>query len=164
MLCPVWTWKLTNDLEKQKGTSSILHQALCIISNPSAKSNLSYSPETLNLGQNWRLFVPRDLEFGWMTLKNNREPLLYYIKLCAAFQSHWYIQTGVTVRKRSIPAKIGDFLSRVTLKIDGWHWKTMGHLSYAASSFVHHFIAIYAFKLELQSGNAEYGSKSAFLI
>ena len=37
----------------------------------------------------------------------------------------------------------------------------MGHLLYAASSFVHHFIAISEFKLEIQSGNAQLGSKSA---
>ena len=70
-------------------------------------------------------FVLRDLEIWWMTLKNNRAPLLYYIKLCAAFQSHWHIQTGVTVRKSSLRAKIGNFLCRVTLKIDIWHWKTI---------------------------------------
>ena len=99
-----------------------------------------------------------------MTLKNNRAPLLYYIKLCAAIESHWYIQTGVTVRKHSIRVKIGNFLSRVTLKIDGWPWKTIGHLSCAASSFVHHFIAIGEFKLELQSGNAPSGSKSTIVL
>ena len=94
---------LKDDLEKQYGTSSILRQALCVISNPSGKPTLNYSPETLNSGQNWY------------------------------------------------------FLSRVTLKFDGWPWKTIGHLSYAASSFVHHFIAIGEFKLELQSGNAQFG-------
>ena len=111
----------------------------------------------------WKLaiFVPHDLEIWWMTLTNNRPPFLYYIKLCAAFQSHWYIQTGVTVRKRTIRVKIGDFLSHVTLKFDGWPWKTIGHLSYAASSFVHHFIAIGEFELELQYRNALFGSKSA---
>ena len=31
-----------------------------------------------------------------MTLKNNRAPLLCYGKLCAAFESHQWIQTGVT--------------------------------------------------------------------
>ena len=36
----------------------------------------------------------------------------------------------------------------------------IGDLSYAASSFVHHFIAIGEFKLELQSVNAQLGSKS----
>ena len=37
---------------------------------------------------------------------------------------------------------------------------TIGHLFYATSSFVHHFIAIGDFKLELQSGNAQFGSNS----
>ena len=34
------------------------------------------------------------------------------------------------------------FLSHVTLKSDRWPWKTKRHLFYAASSFVHYFIAI----------------------
>ena len=95
-----------------------------------------------------------------MTFKNNRAPLLCYFKLCAAFRSHWWIQTGVTVRKRLIWVKIDDFLSHVTLKFDGWPWKTIGHLFYATSSVVQHFITIGEFKLELQSGNAQPGSKS----
>ena len=66
----------------------------------------------------WWFFVPHDLDIWWITLKNNRTPLLYYIKLCAAFQSHWHIQTGVTVRKYSIRVKIGDFCP-------GWLWKLM---------------------------------------
>ena len=57
-------------------------------------SNWSYGPETPNLGQNWRFFEPRDLEIWRMTFKNNRAPLLCYFKLCAAFRSHWWIQTG----------------------------------------------------------------------
>ena len=59
------------------------------------------------------------------------------------------------VRKRPIWVKIGDVLYHVTLKFDGWPWKTIGHLSFAVSSFVQHFIAIGEFKLELQSGNAQ---------
>ena len=50
-------------------------------------------------------------------------------------------------------------LVHVTLKFDGWPWKSIGHLSYAASNFTYHFIAIGKFKLELQSGNAQLGSK-----
>ena len=95
-----------------------------------------------------------------MILKNNRAPRLHYIKLCASFQSHGWIQTAVSVRKRSIRVRIGKFLSCVTLKFDGWSWKTIGHLVYIASSIVHHFIAISEFKLKLQSGNAQFGSKS----
>ena len=98
-----------------------------------------------------------------MTLENYRAPLLYYIKLCASFQIHRWIQIGVTVQKRSIRVKINNFLSHVTLKFDGWPWKTIGHLFYVASSFVFHFVAISEFKLMLQSGNAQFGSKSIFL-
>ena len=63
-----------------------------------------------------------------------------------------------TVRKRSIRVKIDDFFSRVILKFDIWPWKTIGHLFYSTSSFVHHFVAIGEFKLELQSGKAQFGS------
>ena len=68
------------------------------------------------------------------------------------------------VRKRPIWVKIGDVLSHVTLKFDGWPWKTIGHLSFAVSSFVQHFIAIGEFKLELQSGNAQFGSNSTIFL
>ena len=95
-------------------------------------------------------------------LKDDLEeiPLLYYIKLFVSFQSHGWNQTGVTVRKRSIRVKISIFLSCVTLKYDGCPWKTIRHLFYTMSSFVHHFKAMGEFKLELQSGNAQFGSKS----
>ena len=53
------------------------------------------------------------------------------------------------------------FFSRVTLKFDGCPSKSIRHLFYATSSFVQHFVAIDEFKLELQSGNAWLGSKSA---
>ena len=118
----------------------------------------------LNSGQNWRFFVVCELEILWMTLENNRAPLLYYTKLCASFQIHLGIQIGVTVRKRSIWVKIGNFLSWVTLKFDRWPWKTIGHLFYVTSSFAHHFTAISEFKLELQSGNAHFWSKSTIFL
>ena len=63
--------------------------------------------------------------------------------------------------KRSIRVKIGEILSHVTLKFDGWPSKTIEHLVYTTSSFVHHFKAMGEFKLKLQSGNAQFGSKSA---
>ena len=143
-----------------------------------------------------------------MTSTNIRAPFLHYVKLCAPFQIHRWIRTGVTVRKRSIRVKIGDFASSVTLKFHGWPWKTIGHLFYATSkprciqtgveretlnlvkdgkfpvtvkfdkwpwktigylfyitsSFVHHFKAMGAFKLALQSGNAQLGTKWAIFV
>ena len=118
----------------------------------------------LKFDPNHRFFVPCDLEIWWMSLENNRAPLLYYIKLCASFQIHRWIQIGITVPKRSIWVKIGNFLSRVTLKFDRWHRKTIEHLFYVASSFVYHFTAISEFKLELQSGNAQFRSKSMIFL
>ena len=99
---------------------------------------------------------------GWP--KKKSAPLLYSIKLCASFQTHWWIQTAATVQKRSIWVKIDDFLSCVTLKFDGWPWQTVGHLFYATSSLVNHFKAIVVFKLEWLYGNAQFRSKSAIFV
>ena len=100
------------------------------------------------------------LKFDGWPWKNDRAPLLYYIKLCASFQIHRRFETEVTVQKRSIWVKIGNFLSCVTLKFDWCPWNTIGHLFYVVSSFVHHVTAISEFELELQSGNAQSGSNS----
>ena len=115
----------------------------------------------LKFDPNHLFFSLCDLEILCMTSKNNRAPLLYYIKLCVSFQIHRRIKTEVTLWKHSIQVKIGDFLSRVTLKFDGWPLKTIGHLFYTTPSFVHHLKSIGEFKLGLQSGNAQFGSKSA---
>ena len=115
----------------------------------------------LKFDPNHRFCSPCDLEIWCMTSKNDRAPLLYYIKLSVSFQIHRWIQTEVTLRKRSIRVEIGAFFSLVTLKFDGWPWKTIGHLFYTISSFVHHFKSIGEFKLKLQSRNAQFGSKSA---
>ena len=98
-----------------------------------------------------------------MTLKNNRAPLQCYFKLCASFRIHWWFQTGVTVRKRPLWVKVDDFFSHATLQFEVWPWKTTGHLFYSTPSFVHHFLAIGLSKLELQSGNAQFGSNSTIL-
>ena len=106
-----------------------------------------------------------------VTLKFERWPWkttghLFYAtsSFFTSFQSHWWIQTGVTVRKRWIRFKIDTFLSCVTLKFDRWPWKTIGHLFYATSSFVHHFIVICKFKQELRSGNIQFGSQSMIFL
>ena len=80
-------------------------------------SNLSYSPETPNLGQIRRFLELCDLEIWRMTLKNNRAPLLCCFQLCAWFHCHMWIQTGVRVRKR-----ISWVLTSVTLTFDLWPW------------------------------------------
>ena len=122
-------------------------------------SNFNYSPETPNLGQIRRFLEACDLEIWQMTLQNNRAPLLCYFKLSTSFRSHWWIQTWVTVRKRTPNlGQIRRFLEACDLEIWQMTLQNNGHLFYATSSFLHHFVAIGEFKLELQSGNAQSGS------
>ena len=76
------------------------------------------------------IFHPCDLEIWWMTSKNNRTPLLYYIKFCASFEIHRWIQTGITVRKRSIRVKIGDFCPV-------WPWNPMDDMGNNRAPLLH---------------------------
>ena len=85
-------------------------------------------------------------------------------KVCSPLCSHQWIRTGVTVRKFSIRVKIVDFLSRVTFKFDSWPWKTTKHIPFTTSTYVRHFVAINELKLELQSKNAQFGSKLIFFV
>ena len=50
----------------------------------------------LKLDPNHWFFSPYDIEIWWMTSKNNGAPRLGYINFCVLFQSHQWIQTGVT--------------------------------------------------------------------
>ena len=112
-------------------TLSFLHHFIAL-----GEFNWSDSQETPYLGQNRRFFKPCDLEIWRMNFKSNRAPLLCYFKLCVSFRRHWWIQTGVTVRKRPIWVKFDDFFTRMTFKFDSGPWKTIRHLFYATSSFV----------------------------
>ena len=147
------------DLEKQKASSSILLQALCMISWPLVNSNLSYSPEML-IWVKFDNFKSRvNLKFDGWPLKtighlfHSTSSFLHHLVAIGDFKLE--IQSG-----NAIWVKIDDFFSRVTFKFDGWPWKRIGHLFHATSSFMHHFVAIGEFKLELQSGNAQSGSNS----
>ena len=76
---------------------------------PIGESKFELQSGKPNLGQMRRFLEPCDLEIWRMTLKNNRAPLLCYFKLCAAFRTYWWIQIGVTVRKRPIWVKFDNF-------------------------------------------------------
>ena len=110
------------------------------------------------------IFVPCDLEISQMTLK--KEPLLCYFKIWASFHSHLWIRTGVTV-----PKKIPNLGQNRYLFLALWPWnvtdnleKKIGHLFSATSTSMHNFIAISEFKLEIQSGYAQFGSKSTIFL
>ena len=85
---------------------------------------LKTDEDFINSGQNRQFFVLCDLEIWQMTLKNNRVPLLCCLKLCASFHSHQSIQPGVTVRKRPIRLKIGDFFF-IPYDLEIWRMMTL---------------------------------------
>ena len=102
-----------------------------------------------------------DLEIWWMTL-NNRTPSLLCQALCIiskpSLNSNWsYSPETLNSGRKNF------FSSRVTFKFDGRPWKTIGHLFYTTPSLEHYFKAIGDFKLELQSRNIQFGSKSISL-
>ena len=156
------TLKLINDLEKQYGTSSTLCQALCVISW--VNSNWSYSLETLEFGSKSVIFL------SCVTLKFDGWPWItigHIFYATSSFVHHFVTIGEFKLELQSGNAQFGSKLaifSRVILKFDGWHRKTIGHIFYATSSFVHHFIAISEFKLQLQSRNAQVRSKSAISV
>ena len=138
----------------------MLLQALCIISYPLVNSNLSYSPETLNSGQNQRFFLavrPCNLTDDLVKQQSTSSMLLQ--ALCSIsyplVNSNWSYSPETPNL-----GQIRRFLEPSTLKFDGWPWKTIGHLFYATSSFVQYFVPIGEFKLKLQSGNAPSESNS----
>ena len=147
----MWTIK-TADLPAGPGSGASLYQQ-CY--NEAALIYISYSlyllhfiwkqgksegfdscdrPSNLKLDSNRQFFRLCDREILWMTLKNNRT-LLYYVK--HHFKSIGEFKLDLQSRNAQLGSKFGDILSCVTLKFDGWPWKTIGHLFYATSSFVH---------------------------
>ena len=114
---PVWSWNLTDDLRNNRAPI-LCYPKFCASfqSHQWIKTEVAVRKRSIwvKIGD---FFVPYDLEIWCM--------LLCCLKLSASFHSHWWIQTGVTVWKYSIWVKIGNFCSLVTLKFDGWPWKTM---------------------------------------
>ena len=81
---------LTDDLEKQTGTPSMLLQALCIIWQPLVNSNWSYSPEMSNLGQIRQFLEPCDLAIWRMILnKANLRDLIAATGLVILLKLDW---------------------------------------------------------------------------
>ena len=77
--CDLEIWRMT--LQNNRAPLLCYFKLCAVISYPLVNSHLSYSPETLNSGQNQRFFEPCDLEILRMNLKNNRASLLWYSTL-----------------------------------------------------------------------------------
>ena len=119
---------------KTCGTSSILRQALCIISNPSANSNLSYSSEMLNSGKISDFLFCVTLKFDGWPWKSIRHLFYTTLSFVHHFKAISEFKLELRVRTLSIRVKIGEFFAHVTLKFDGWPWKSIGHLFYTVET------------------------------
>ena len=104
---------------------------------------------------------------------DNKKKSVEYVRIYNAINSEQpaakaYLYTLPVVLLAS-PAREPCFWLSLTVLIElrVWPWnltdelEKIGHLFYATSSFVHHFMAIAEFKMELQSGNAQFDSKLA---
>ena len=89
---------------------------------------------------------------------------------CSAFSS--FVHHFIAIGELMLELQSGNTLfgSKSTLVIAAWPWnltdyleKTTGHLCYATSNIAYHFVAIGEFTLKLQSGNAQFGSKSTIV-
>ena len=110
-------------------------------------------PSNLKLDSNHQFSARVTVKFdGWP-----RKTIGHFFYTASSFVHHFKsigeFKLDLQSRNAQFGVKIGDMLSRVPLKFDGWPWKTIGHLFYATSNFVQYFVAIGVFKLELQSGN-----------
>ena len=138
----------------------MLLQSLCIIFSHwwiQTGVTVRKRPIWVNL---YGFFYPCDIQTWQMTLKNNRAPLLWYIKLLHHFNAIAELKLKLRSGHAQFGSKSTIFLAVWPRKLYGWPWKIIEHLFYATSSFVHQLVLIGEFKLELQSGNAQFGSKS----
>ena len=101
------------------------------------------------------------LKFGGWSWKTKWHLLYTKLSFVHHFKSIDEFKLELQSRNAQFGSKSGIFLSRVTLKFNGWPWKPTGYLFYTILSFVHYFQAICEFKRELPSGNEQFGSKSA---
>ena len=132
-----WPWKTIAHLFYTH--SSFMHHFIAI-----GEFTFEWQSGNAQIGSNLTIFC---LLWPWnFTMTLNKANLRDLIAATGLVISNWI--------------QIVNFSSRVTVKFDGWPCKTIGHLLYTTSSFVHHFVPIGEFKLELQSGNAQCGSKS----
>ena len=85
-----WPWKTIGHLFY--ATPSFVYNFVAI-----GEFKLDIQSGNVQSGSNSTILEPCDLEIWQMTLKNNRTPLLCCFQLCAWFNCHMWIQTGVRV-------------------------------------------------------------------
>ena len=171
------------DIHKLKIENFIRTESLCIKAHRKDQANVIYNIRQLQ--SNWNKTNLRNLIAATglvillkidpnhhfsanMTSKFDRCPQIiigHLVYTTSSFVHHFKsigeLQLKLQSGNPQFGSKFAIFLSRMTLKFDGWPWKTIGHLFYTTLSSVHHFKIMGEFELQLQSENSRFGSKSA---
>ena len=88
-------------------------------------------------------------------LQNNRAPLLGFIKFVHYFKAIIEFKLELQSGNAQFRSKLAIFFIPVDIEFRRMILKTIGHLFYATSNFLHHFLAICELKLELRPGNTQ---------
>ena len=165
-----------------------VHETLNGVNPSSSFRDMRSAKSGPNLWQIWQVFGPWASLYGAngqiiITVHNYR-PRQFHRTLNGENPSNCYRDMGSTSLAAARPPGLwrqypSSLKGWGVKRCDGWtdrrtDWtshiaawsqlKTIGHLFYATSSFVHHFVAIGEFKLQLQSGNTQFGSNSTIFI
>ena len=165
-----------------------VHETLNGVNPSSSFRDMRSAKSGPNLWQIWQVFGPWASLYGAngqiiITVHNYR-PRQFHRTLNGENPSNGYRDMGSTSLAAARPPGLwrqypSSLKGWGVKRCDGWtdrrtDWtshiaawsqlKTIGHLFYATSSFVHHFVAIGEFKLQLQSGNTQFGSNSTIFI
>ena len=152
---PQSSWKTVKPFlsTKCKNKNNIfLRENGCLVSDPTVVSDI-FNAYFVNIADGKGKDIDGEIPPDYL----NDESL---IKMISKYDSHPSILAINKANLRDLIAATSlvillkfdpnhHFSACVTLKFDGWPWKTIGHLFYVASSFVHHYTAISEFKLEL---------------
>ena len=151
----VWHWKTIGHLFY--ATSSFVHHSVTIgeLKLELQSGNAKFGSNSTIFRAVWPWNLTDDLEKQKVPLHATSSFVHHLVAIC---EFKLELQSG----NAQLKVKIDDFLSRVTFQFYVWPWKTIWHLFYAASSFVHHFVAIGEFKLESHSGNVQMGQNRRF--
>ena len=100
------------------------------------------------------------LMWPWNLMGDLKKTIAHFFYTTSSFVHHFKAMGEFKLKLQSgstqFRSKLVIFCSWVTLKFNGWPPKTIGHLFYVISTFVHYFIATGEYKLELLSRNSQY--------
>ena len=145
---------------KNNRASLLCYSKLCVKSHNHRWSQTQVRdrnrPIRVKIDNFWSHVTLKFYEWPWKTIGH-----LYYAtsSIGLHFTTIGEFKLELQYRNTRFGSKSAIFFVRPDLQIWWMISKTIGHLFYATSSFVHHFLVICKFQLEFRSGNDQIGAK-----